>query len=187
VDIGFASSTSTRCRAQPQLDRYRGLIVLGGPMNVEDHPHRAHLRTELLAIERALHQGKPVFGICLGAQLLAHVLGAPIRRHRQPEIGWYDLAITAAGCVDPVFGVLGERSQAFQWHSYTFDLPHGAVHLARTDTWEQQAYRYGDNAYGVQFHPEVDQADPPLDGDPRLRRGAPRGGFAALRANHPHA
>jgi len=144
--------------AQPLIDRYRGLIVLGGPMNVEEQHARAHLRTELRVIEAALKQDKPVFGICLGAQLLAHVLGAPIRRHTQPEIGWYELQTTAAGRDDPVFSALGERSRVFQWHSFTFDLPSGAVQLARTESCEQQAYRYGNSAYGVQFHPEVDDA-----------------------------
>jgi GMP synthase (glutamine-hydrolysing) len=144
--------------AQPQLDRYRGLVVLGGPMNVADRHERAHLRTELLAIERALHQGKPVLGICLGAQLLAHVLGAPIRRQPQPEIGWYELHTTAAGRTDPVFAHLGASTPVFQWHSYTFDLPSDAVHLARTEGCEHQAFRYGEQAYGCQFHPEADAA-----------------------------
>lgn len=143
-------------QAQPQVDRYHGLIVLGGPMNVEEHPQRAHLRTELGAIEAALRQGKPVLGICLGSQLLAHVLGAPIRRHPHSEIGWYPLVTTAAGRADPVFGVFGVGSPVFQWHSYSFDLPTSAVHLAHTATCENQAFRYGDNAYGVQFHPEID-------------------------------
>jgi GMP synthase (glutamine-hydrolysing) len=144
--------------AQPSVDRYRGLVVLGGPMNVDDQHRRPHLKTELLAIERALAQGKPVLGICLGAQLLAHVLGAPIRRHERPEIGWYDLALSAAGRADPVLGVLGERRPVFQWHAYTYDLPAGAVQLASTATCEQQAFRFGDHAYGFQFHLEADAA-----------------------------
>jgi GMP synthase (glutamine-hydrolysing) len=143
--------------AQPQVDRYHGLIVLGGPMNVVESERRTHLRTELKAIERALHQDKPVFGICLGAQLLAHVLGAPVRLNTRPEIGWYELQTTAAGCDDPVFAPLAGGARVFQWHSYTFALPHGATQLARTESCEQQAFRYGDKAYGVQFHPEVDQ------------------------------
>ncbi len=145
-------------QAQPEVDRYRGLVVLGGPMNVEDREHRAHLLTELRAIERALRLGRPVFGICLGAQLLAHVLGAPVRRHVQPEIGWYSLQTTEAGRNDAVFAPLGDTHPVFQWHSYTFDLPAGAEQLARTQSCEQQAFRYGESAYGVQFHPEVDQA-----------------------------
>jgi GMP synthase (glutamine-hydrolysing) len=142
--------------AQPQIDRYRGLIVLGGPMNVEDREHRQHLRTELRAIERALAQDKPVLGICLGAQLLAHVLGAPIRKLERPEIGWHELQRTADD--DPVLGSLPAASPVFQWHGYGFDLPSGARHLARTENWDCQAYRHGRNAYGFQFHLEMDAA-----------------------------
>lgn len=144
--------------AEPSLDRYRGLIVLGGPMNVEDQGRRPHLKTELRLIEQALTQNKPVLGICLGAQLLAHALGADVRRHHQPEIGWYDLTTTKAGREDPVLSPLGDVAPVFQWHGRTFDLPDGAQHLARTATCEQQAFRYGSNAYGFQFHLEMDRA-----------------------------
>jgi GMP synthase (glutamine-hydrolysing) len=144
--------------AQPDLDRYRGLVVLGGPMNVAEQDRYPHLTTELKAIETALRQDKPVLGICLGAQLLAHVLGGPVRRHERHEIGWYDLHMTEHGRSDPVLGVLGERAPVFQWHGCTWDLPAGAVQLARTDTCEQQAFRYGSSAYGFQFHLEADAA-----------------------------
>jgi GMP synthase (glutamine-hydrolysing) len=144
--------------AQPNLDRYHGLIVLGGPMNVMDSHRYPHLLTELRAIEQALRQDKPVLGICLGAQLLAHVLGAPVRRHDRHEIGWYDLETTAPAREDVVLGHLGERAPVFQWHGCTFDLPQGAVQLARTSTCEQQAFRYGRGAYGFQFHLEADAA-----------------------------
>lgn len=144
--------------AQPSVDRYRGLIVLGGPMNVEDQHRRPHLTTELRAIEEALRQQKPVLGICLGAQLLAHVLGAPVRRLARPEIGWYELAMTEAGRADPVLGVLGDQPPVFQWHGRAFDLPAGAQQLARTDTCEHQAFRWGASAYGFQFHLEAEAA-----------------------------
>lgn len=144
--------------AQPSIDRYRGLIVLGGPMNVEDQPHRPHLKTELRAIEQALAQDKPVLGICLGAQLLAHALGAPVHRNARPEIGWYDLQLTDAGLHDPVLSALGFQSPVFQWHGRTFGLPAGAIQLARTETCEQQAFRWGERAYGFQFHLEADAA-----------------------------
>ncbi len=144
--------------ARPSVDRYRGLIVLGGPMNVEDQHRRPHLKTELRAIEDALRQEKPVLGICLGAQLLANVLGAPVRRHEQREIGWYPLETTDAGCRDPVLGVLGHGAPVFQWHSRTYALPAGAHQLARTATCEQQAFRWGRAAYGFQFHLEADAA-----------------------------
>ena len=143
-------------QAQPEVDRYRGLVVLGGPMNVEDREHRRHLLTELRAIERALAQDKPVLGICLGAQLLAHVLGAPIRRLERPEIGWHELQRTAGD--DPVLGALPASAPVFQWHGFGFDLPSGAQHLARTENWDCQAFRYGGNAYGFQFHLEMDAA-----------------------------
>ena len=143
--------------AQPCIDRYRGLIVLGGPMNVDEQQAHPHLRTELRVIEAALAQGKPVLGICLGAQLLAHALGAGVRRHCQPEIGWYALEATAQGRADAVLGALDEVMPVFQWHARTFDLPAGARHLARTRTCENQAFAYGDNAYGLQFHMEMDE------------------------------
>ena len=143
--------------AQPDVDRYRGLVVLGGPMNVEDRDRRRHLLTELRAIERALAQDKPVLGICLGAQLLAHVLGAPIRRLDRPEIGWHELH-RVEGHDDAVLGALPASSPVFQWHGYGFDLPAGAQHLARTEHWDCQAYRYGSTAYGFQFHLEMDAA-----------------------------
>ena len=144
--------------ARPSMDRYRGLIVLGGPMNVEEQASRPHLRTELAVIEQALAQGKPVLGICLGAQLLAHALGAPISRCEQAEIGWYDLETHVDVAEDPVMAGFGARLPVFQWHSRTFAIPRGAVHLARTVSCAHQAFRYGRNAYGLQFHPEVNQA-----------------------------
>ncbi len=143
---------------QPNVDRYQGLVVLGGPMNVEDQHARPHLRTELRAIERMLDQGKPVLGICLGAQLLAHALGAPVKRHHTPEIGWYPLHVTDAGRDDPVLAPLGERAPVFQWHGQHFEIPRSATHLARSDTCEQQAFRWGERAYGFQFHLEMDEA-----------------------------
>lgn len=143
--------------ALPCMDRYRGLIVLGGPMNVEQQNARPHLRTELCVIEQALKQNKPVLGICLGAQLLAHALGAQVRRHERAEIGWYDLETTSPGQLDPLLSPLGERIPVFEWHSRSFSIPHGAQHLARTSTCENQAFRYGSNAYGFQFHLEMNQ------------------------------
>ncbi|MBB1059470.1 type 1 glutamine amidotransferase [Marilutibacter spongiae] len=143
---------------QPDMARYRGLVVLGGPMNVEDRDRRPHLLAELRAIEQMLKLGRPVLGICLGAQLLAHVLGAPIRRHPVPEVGWHPLATTDAGRQDPVLAPLDEQSPVFQWHRYSFQVPDGAVHLARSPLCEPQAFRWGDNAYGFQFHLEMDEA-----------------------------
>ncbi|MBL8300582.1 MAG: gamma-glutamyl-gamma-aminobutyrate hydrolase family protein [Rhodanobacteraceae bacterium] len=144
--------------AAPCIDRYSGLIVLGGPMNVDDKAQRAHLLTEMRTIEAALYQGKPVLGICLGAQLLAHVLGAPIRRQREAEIGWYEVTTTDAGRSDSVIAPLGAGAPLFQWHNYAFEVPGQAQHLAQSAGCAGQAFRYGTNAYGFQFHLEANQA-----------------------------
>ncbi|SDD69769.1 type 1 glutamine amidotransferase [Aquimonas voraii] len=144
--------------AQPRVQGYDGLIVLGGAMNVADQGQRPHLRTELQCIESALRHGLPVLGICLGAQLLAHALGAPVRRLAQAEIGWHRIEATAAGREDPVLAPIGRGAPVFQWHGCGFDLPSGAVQLARSALCEQQAFRFGERAYGLQFHLEADSA-----------------------------
>lgn len=142
--------------ATPDVDRYHGLIVLGGPMNVDQQSVRPHLGIELHAIERMLALGKPVLGICLGAQLLAHALGARIGHLAAPEIGWYHVSTTDAGRDDAVIAPLGNFSPVFQWHGCHFDVPEGAIHLARSAHCEQQAFRWGERAYGLQFHLEMD-------------------------------
>src|SRR3954467_10042303 len=86
---------------QPTLERYSGLIVLGGPMSVNDRHHHGHLKTEMILIEEALKKEIPVLGICLGAQLVAHVLGAPVQRAREKELGWYKISLTKEGHKDP--------------------------------------------------------------------------------------
>jgi GMP synthase (glutamine-hydrolysing) len=143
--------------ARPDIARYDALIVLGGPQMPDQLGRHPHLRVEMACIEGALQRGIPVLGICLGAQLLAHTLGARVRPMDAWEIGWSDLEPTHTSAADPVFCALVEPSPAFQWHGYTFDLPAGAVHLARSARCEQQAFRYGDCAYGLQGHLELDE------------------------------
>jgi GMP synthase (glutamine-hydrolysing) len=144
--------------AQPQLDGYDAVIVLGGPMSAWDDDGYPHLATETQVIADAIVRGTPVLGICLGAQLLARALGSKLLRAPTPEIGWHPVAPTLAAREDPIFQAFEETEQVFQWHSDTFELPEGAVQLARSaaNGCAQQAFRYGDCAYGLQFHLEVD-------------------------------
>jgi GMP synthase (glutamine-hydrolysing) len=142
--------------AQPRLDRYHGLVLLGGPMSVYDTAQHAHLDTEVRLIEQALRRGMPVLGICLGAQLIAKALGAPVTANAHKEIGWHEVQPTPAAAADPVLSGFAEREMLFHWHSDTFAIPRGAVHLASSALCENQAFRYGDNVYGFQFHLEVD-------------------------------
>jgi GMP synthase (glutamine-hydrolysing) len=141
----------------PDVSRYHGLVVLGGPMNVDQQDRFPHLTAEIAAIREALRRDIPVLGICLGAQLLAAALGADVRPHTVREIGWYRLDPTAAAAGDPLFRHFDGSQHVFQWHGFTFDLPRGAVHLASTSTCPNQAFRYGDKAYGLQFHLEADE------------------------------
>jgi GMP synthase (glutamine-hydrolysing) len=143
--------------ARPSLDGYAGLIVLGGPMSVNDAARHRHLTTEMTVIGEALARDMPILGICLGAQLLAATLGARVRRSPHREIGWHDVAPTAAGRRDALLGGFGASERLFQWHSDTFDLPAGAEHLATSPRCEAQAFRYGRSASGVQFHLVVDE------------------------------
>ena len=143
--------------ARPDIARYDALIVLGGPQMPDQAERHPHLAVEMRCIEGALERDIPVLGICLGAQLLAHTLGAPVRPMKRWEMGWHDIEPTHYSAADSLFCALVEPQPAFHWHGYTFDLPEGAVHLAHSELCENQAFRYGSNAYGLQCHLELDE------------------------------
>lgn len=143
--------------AQPSLDGYHGLIVLGGPMSVNDTDRLPHLITEIKLIEAALRKNLPVLGICLGAQLIAKTLGAAVYPNQEKEIGWYDVSPTNDAESDPLLAVFKRTEKVFQWHGETFDIPKSSLHLAFSSLCAHQAFRYGANAYGLQFHLEVDE------------------------------
>jgi GMP synthase (glutamine-hydrolysing) len=138
----------------PELDRYRALMVFGGAMHADQDDRHPWLRPEKDMLWRALDSGLPVLGVCLGSQLLADVAGAPPRRAATPEIGWHEVELTEEGKGDPLLGPLPGRFDAFQWHSYEFQLPPGAAPLARSSRC-LQAYRLPGLAWGLQFHAEV--------------------------------
>lgn len=142
-------------QARPSLDGYVGIIALGGPMNVDEVAAHPHLATEVELLREANERGMQVLGICLGAQLLARALGGDVERAPRKEIGWYDLALTEAGERDEVLGEFAPVQRIFQWHGDRFTLPPGAVSLAGSERARHQAFRYGDHAYGFQFHLEV--------------------------------
>ncbi len=143
--------------ARLPLDRAAGLVILGGPMNVDEVDRYPFLGPEVSWIRQAVENRVPTLGICLGAQLLAKALGSRVYPADFKEIGWYSIEMTPAAADDPLLAQTGTRT-VFQWHGDTFDLPHGAVHLARSPLCENQAFRYGPSAYGLQFHVEMTAA-----------------------------
>ena len=149
---------SRLAEARPDVGRYQGLIVLGGPMGADQSDRYPHLEVEKDAIRRAVDAGIPVLGICLGAQLIASALGARISRNPVKEIGWFDVVPTAAGCEDALFSKFNGAEKIFQWHGDTYSLPSGAHHLAESEACANQAFRVGESVYGLQFHLEADQA-----------------------------
>ena len=139
----------------PSCNEISGLIVLGGALGANDdaqHPFLAGLKR---LVREVVTAGTPYLGICLGGQLLAAALGAPVVADRWEELGTHAVQLTAAGRNDPLFAGIAEQFSTFQWHHDSFDLPQGALLLAESAACPHQAFRVGTNAWGLQFHPEV--------------------------------
>ncbi len=134
-----------------------GLIVMGGVEAVYQLDRYPYLRAEIALIENALKAGRPVLGVCLGSQLLAAALGANVRRAAHKEIGWHPVRLRPEAKDDRLLRGLPEEFVTGHWHSDIFDLPAGAVPLASSELTELQAFRYGDNAWGLLFHAEMTQ------------------------------
>lgn len=144
--------------ALPDTDDADALIVFGGEQSARDdhtHPYLPALADLMAAYTAA---DKPVLGICLGSQLLARAYGATNHLGTAPEFGWVDVSLTEAGCADPVLGTVPATFPIFQWHSDTFTLPEGALHLARSPVAQHQAFRIGRATYGTQFHFEASRS-----------------------------
>jgi GMP synthase (glutamine-hydrolysing) len=139
--------------AHVDLQEAAGLIFLGGPMSVNDD--LPYLRRELGFIDMALAAGKPILGMCLGAQLIARALGANVYPNAVKEIGWGAVHRTEAGHRDTLLAGFQDPEIVLHWHGETFDLPTAATWLAFSDDCRNQAFRYGSNVYAFQFHLEV--------------------------------
>ncbi len=139
----------------PDWREFDAMVVMGGPMGARDDSDHPWLIGERDCIAAAVRGGLPFFGACLGSQLLAASLGARVYTGDTPEVGVLDVQLTDAGMDDPILGALPSSFPTLQWHSDSFELPEGAVGLATSPAYSNQAFRVGSTAYAVQFHLEV--------------------------------
>ncbi len=138
--------------ALPEPDGFDAAVVYGGAESANDDTTLPHIKAELDWIGAWLKTGKPFLGLCLGGQLVARVLGAEVRLHRE---GLHEIGYTPIAPSDEAAGFVDGLSHVYHWHKEGFDLPAGAELLARGPVFPNQAFRYGDNVYALQFHPEV--------------------------------
>ena len=138
-----------------ELERESGLVLMGGPMGVCDQLRYPFLSDEMRLIEQAMRRGVPVLGVCLGSQLLASALGAPVMKGPKKEIGWHTVRLAAEAQADPLWSGAPAEFTALHWHGDVFRLPAGAVRLASSDLTECQAFRSGNKSYGILFHMEA--------------------------------
>lgn len=166
----------------------RGLVVLGGPMSARRDDGFPSRSAEMALLREALRSELPVLGVCLGAQLLAAAAGAAVRGGDGPEVGWAPVSLTSAARDDALFAGCAPSVTVLHWHGETFDLPAGAVHLASSSRYPNQAFRIGPAAWGLQFHLEVDAAavERFIAAFPGDAEAAP-GGAEAIRAATPSA
>lgn len=137
----------------PDPEKFDWLVIMGGPMNIYEDGRYPWLKEEKKFIKKTIEEGRIVLGICLGAQLIADILGRKMRKNKYREIGWYPVSLTPEAQTSEIFGVLPERFVALQWHGDTFEVPPGAVRTAESDACINQAFQVG-KAIGLQFHLE---------------------------------
>ncbi|HTZ18987.1 MAG TPA: type 1 glutamine amidotransferase [Dissulfurispiraceae bacterium] len=148
----------------PEETSFDTLVLLGGPMSVNDDI--PYIRHEEELVRNYISRGKRILGVCLGAQIIAKALGARVYKGPAPEIGWLDITLCDEGLNDSLMGKMAACSDAdnvskkfkvFHWHGETFDIPNGALRLASSEIYPNQAFRSGANAYAFQFHIEVNE------------------------------
>jgi len=138
----------------PSLSKIDWLIVMGGPMNIYEDDRYPWLSREKAFIGEAISQGKLVLGVCLGAQLIADVLGGPVSKNQYKEIGWLPVSLSAAASSSPLFHNFPSEFIGFHWHGDTFQLPPGALGVASSSGCANQAFAYTNKVVGLQFHLE---------------------------------
>lgn len=144
-------------KSPPDLDSFDLLIIMGGPMGIYDYKENPWLRDEKAFIKKAIEAGKPILGICLGAQLLADILGARVYENPYIEMGWFPVRASGGEKKPEFLEGLPEEIMVFHWHTRTFDLPTGAVHLFESEGCKNQGFVYNGRVVALQFHPEVNE------------------------------
>lgn len=157
---GFSLSSTHWYRGDqaPSVDSFDALVVMGGPMGIYDEEGYPWLIQEKKLIKESVAAGKTLLGICLGAQLIANVLGGKVTRNPHREIGWFPLEILSTAANNPVAALLARHPEVFHWHGDTFALPGNALWIARSEGCEHQAYCVDNRIWGFQFHLETTPA-----------------------------
>jgi len=163
-DFSFKVVELSSGEVPPSLEDFNSLVIMGGPMGVYDIGQYPHLRIESRIIREAINRDMKVLGICLGAQMIAYCLGSDVYKGPEEEIGWQHIELAGDGIRDPFMkklaihpsvGDFWRKFKVFHWHGDTFEIPIGAVLLASSELYKNQAFRYKNNVYGFQFHIEV--------------------------------
>ena len=163
-DIYFKVAELSSGELSPPVEDFDTVIIMGGPMGVYEMDQYPHLRIESRIIREAINRDMKILGICLGCQMVAHCLGSEVYRGPEEEVGWHSIELTGDGLKDPLMRKLAihprvedfwKKFKVFHWHGDTFDLPIGAVLLASSERYKNQAFRYKNNVYAFQFHIEV--------------------------------
>lgn len=142
----------------PAHDQYDRLVIMGGPMNIHEHNEYPWLEQEKTFIKGAVDQEKTVLGICLGAQLLADILGAEVSPGQEKEIGFFPIKLNETGKNIPLFAGFPECFEVLHWHGDTFSIPDQALHFASSEACQNQAFLFNNRVLGLQFHFESTEA-----------------------------
>lgn len=153
----FDQAFTILCQGQPlpTFDSFDMLVIMGGPMNIYEYDIYNWLKPEKAFIKQSIDEGKKVLGICLGAQLIADVLGAKVFKNAYTEIGWYPISLTSEGEKYELVSHLDFSTPVLHWHGDTFNIPENATHLLQSTACKNQAFSFKNNVLALQFHLEM--------------------------------